>query len=144
MFFDVFFLNFNWFSGAIWVICPLFWSTPVPSRSILKVGTETQGNLGYFWKMDTCPRKWSTQACSKIIPELIRILRIKQNNCLKYWNRCWRRWGIFLGSATYGPSICYIYSGRWKCVVLNMVLCSNFMCIFLPTVLKWIYSEFNF
>ena len=97
MYFDVLYLNFNWFSGVNWVICPLFWSTPVPPRSISKVGNESRGNFGDFCKMDACQRKWSTQACNKYIPELIRTLRSKQNNCLKYRNRCRSRWGYIFG-----------------------------------------------
>ena len=111
--FDVLYLNSNWFSGVIWVICPLFSSTSVPSRSISKVGTESRGNLVHFCKIDACQRKWSTQACSKIIPEMICTFIIKQNNCLKYRNRCRTKCG-YMDSATYGPSICYVYSGRLK------------------------------
>ena len=89
MYFGVLFLNFNWFSEVIWVIYPLFWSTPVPSRSISKVGTESRGNLGDFCKIDACHRKWSTQACSNISPEWIRTSELN-----RIINRFPSRWGF--------------------------------------------------
>ena len=52
MHFDALYEDCNWISGVIWVICPLFWSTTVPSRSISKFGTGSRGNLDDFCKMD--------------------------------------------------------------------------------------------
>ena len=56
IYFDVLYSNLNWFSGVIWVICPLFWSTPVPSKLISKVRTEGRGNLGDFCKENEIPK----------------------------------------------------------------------------------------
>ena len=145
MYFDVLYLNFNWFSGVNWVICPLFWSTPVPPRSISKVGNESRGNFGNFCKMDACQRKWSTQACKKYIPEVIRTLRIKQNTCLKYRNRCRNRCGYIVGPS-HRRSISMLYT-QWS---VEMHFLKRGFCALIPLACllqhfkRWIYSELIF
>ena len=134
MYFDVLYLNSNWFLGVIWVISLYFDQLPLLPGRFRKLEMKVDGILqnGRVSKY-VCQ---STKACNKIIPELIRTLRVKQNNFLKYRNRCQSRLGYILDLPhTVLQYVIYTVVGG-NAFFQNVFLCSNFNSISLATVLK--------